>query len=309
MSSELEARVAVRRERADYDARVPTLLDRLYEQVYANPDDDGPRVVLADHLSELGDPLGEFIAIQLAEPHGPTGLAKGRAKQLKRHYEKWLPPGVQRSTAVFSRGFLHSCRWTAPTDASHRAWRTVEELACATFPGLAEFDRSELFAGAPLPRIKELSGVDSGSFAALCAGQLKERLPGLRTYYLPFEQLTARLSSLVEFRALESLELVGTELLADGLALLCRSLAPSVRSLRISEFSSPLSLAAARDAIRALPKVTLSIGVDRERLCWFELEGDELRLCHRRASNEYQRRHLAERARREGLEGVPVAVD
>lgn len=286
-----------------------SLLDRLYEQVYANPDDDAPRVVLADHLSELGDPLGEFIALQLAEPDGPTGLAKGRVKQLRRHYEAWLPPGVQRSTAVFRRGFLHACRWTAPTDPAHRAWKTVEELTCATFPGVAEFDRGQLFAGEPLARLKELQGVDSSAFAALCAGQLKERLQILRTYYLPFDQLAARQSSLGEFRALKSLELVGTELAAKDLALLCGSLGPTMLWLRIAELSSPLSLAAAREAIRALPKMTLIIGVDRERLCWFELQGDELRLCHRRASNEYQRRHLADRARREGLDGVVVAVE
>ena len=280
-------------------------VEQLYEQVFAHPDDDGPRVVLADHLCELGDPLGEFISIQLAEPHGPTGLAKGRAKQLKRHYEVWLPPGVQRSTALFRRGFLHACRWTAPTDPKHRAWKTVEELACVSIPGVGEIDRSALFSGEALPRLRELSGVDPKSFAALCAGQLKERLAILRTHYLPFELLR----SISEFRALETLELVGTDLKERELGLLCTGLGPTVRSVRLSELVSPVSLSTAHQTMRARPRLTLNIGFDRDRLCWFELQGEQLRLCHRRTSTAYQRDHLVNHARREGLEPVVVAVD
>lgn len=196
------------------------MLDGLYEQIFANPDDDGPRVVLADYLSELGDPRGEFIAIQLTEPHGATGLARGRAKQLKRHYEAWLPPGVQRSTAVFRRGFLHACRWMAPTDPSHRAWKTVEQLACANVPRVDGFDRGALFAGDALPRLKELSGADPSAFSALCSGHLRNRVEIVRTSFLPFEHLAQRLGSLVHFPALQTLDLEGTELPVDGLALL-----------------------------------------------------------------------------------------
>jgi uncharacterized protein (TIGR02996 family) len=281
------------------------LLEALYEQVFANPDDDAPRVVLADHLCELGDPLGEFISIQLAEPNGPTGLAKGRAKQLKRHYDVWLPPGVQRSTAIFRRGFLHACRWTAQTDPNHRAWKTVEELTCVTIPGVGEIDRSTLLSGGPMPRLRELNGVDPKSFDALCEGQLKVRLAILRTHYLPFEQL----QSITEFRALQTLELVGTELSEKALATLCGSLAPSVRTLRLSELLSPVALSTAHEVMKRLPQLTLNVGIDRERLCWFELQGEELRLCHRRASTAYQRDHLVNHARREGLEPRVVAVD
>ena len=281
------------------------MLDKLYEQVFANPDDDGPRVVLADHLCELGDPLGEFISIQLAEPNGPTGLAKGRAKQLKRHYEVWLPPGVQRSTALFRRGFLQACRWTAPTDPKHRAWKTVEELTCVTIPGVGEIDRSALLSGEAMPRLKELSGVDPRALTALCAGQLKERIAVLRTHYLPYELLR----SISEFRALQTLELVGADLKERELKFLCASLGPTVRSLRLSELVSPVSLSTAHETMRGLPQLTLNIGIDRERLCWFELQGEQLRLCHRRASTAYQRDHLVNHARREGLEPVVVAVD
>lgn len=283
-----------------------SLLDRLYEQVFAKPDDDGPRVVLADHLSELGDPRGEFIAIQLAEPDEPTGLAKIRAKQLKRHYEAWLPAGVQRSTAVFRRGFLYACRWTAPTDPTHRAWKPVEQLACATVAGLAEFDRRPLFAGDPLPRLKDLREIDPSSFSALCDGRLKERLTILRTSYVEPDQLCPRLH---EFSALQSLDLDGTELTDKTLATLCGALPPRTRWLHVGDFAGRLSLAAAKEAIRSLAGVRLLISIDRQRLSWFELSAEGLRLCHRRASSTYMRGHLAERARREGLESQVVEVD
>jgi uncharacterized protein (TIGR02996 family) len=285
---------------------MPTLLDGLYEQVFARPEDDGPRVVLADHLTELGDPLGEFIAIQLAEPNGPTGLAKGRVKQLKRHYEAWLPPGVQRSTAIFRRGFLHACRWTAPTDPTHRAWKTVEQLTCATVVGLAEFDRSALFAGEPLPRLKELREVDPNSFEALCKGRLKERLGILRTSFLDPDQLAARAR---EFTALHTLDFEGTELTDKALSLLCGSLAPSARWLHVGDFAGRLSLSAAREAARLQPGLSVTISVDRQRLSWFELSSEGLKLCHRRASTPYMRGHLMERARKEGLTGVVSEVD
>ena len=36
----------------------------------AAPDDDGPRLVLADALTERADPRGEFIVLQIARANG-----------------------------------------------------------------------------------------------------------------------------------------------------------------------------------------------------------------------------------------------
>lgn len=44
----------------------PAQAQALLDQIRAAPSDDAPRLVLADLLSELGDPRGEFIARQLA---------------------------------------------------------------------------------------------------------------------------------------------------------------------------------------------------------------------------------------------------
>ena len=282
------------------------MTDSLFEQVFATPDDDGPRVVLADHLCELGDPRGEFISIQLAEPHGATGLAKGRAKQLKRHYDAWLPPGVQRSTALFRRGFLHACRWMAPTDPTHREWRMVERLECGNVNGVASFPRDGLFSGAVLPRLKELGGADPSVFATLCQSDLRSRLEILRTFYLPFEQLAGRVGALAQFAPLQTLDLEGTELPAEGLLLVLRNVG-ALKRLRVDDLGARLPLRGVRGAIP--PGLTLSIHVERERLCWFEFFGDEVRLCHRRSASAYMRSHLLERARREGLTAALVAVE
>jgi len=47
-------------------------IDALLAQVYAHPEDDEPRLVLADALQGQGDPRGELIALQLAAPASAT---------------------------------------------------------------------------------------------------------------------------------------------------------------------------------------------------------------------------------------------
>ena len=66
----------------------------LLADILANPDDDAPRLVLADWLSERGDPRGELISVQCAAQHATGGaLARhvNRASALlERHGETWL---------------------------------------------------------------------------------------------------------------------------------------------------------------------------------------------------------------------------
>jgi uncharacterized protein (TIGR02996 family) len=101
--------------------------------VCEQPDEDGPRLVYADWLDERGDPLGEFIRLQLklaryrpadsrrpawelraAElwaAHGPAWLA--RLPRLPG--VTWLPP--------FCRGFLEAAATTVPAFKAHAgAW-------------------------------------------------------------------------------------------------------------------------------------------------------------------------------------------
>ncbi|MCX5743650.1 MAG: TIGR02996 domain-containing protein [Proteobacteria bacterium] len=109
----------------------------LFDAVWAAPDDDAPRLVLADFLTERGDPRGEFIMLQLAHAAGALDAAgKKREKELlKRHKKLWLGPiGVlmQPHALRFERGFLVTC-FLEPNAAleatlgNHPAWSTIRE--------------------------------------------------------------------------------------------------------------------------------------------------------------------------------------
>ena len=77
----------------------------LLDLVYASPDDDSPRHVLADLLQELGDPRGEFIALDLLKESVDV---EARNKLLREHGAKWLgllSPVVSTETVLFERGF------------------------------------------------------------------------------------------------------------------------------------------------------------------------------------------------------------
>jgi uncharacterized protein (TIGR02996 family) len=83
---------------------VTTLRERLFADVYAAPDDDGPRAVLADHLQQVGDPQGELIALQLA------GVSDRRANALAVRYGRKLVHAaiwgmMVGKTVRFERGF------------------------------------------------------------------------------------------------------------------------------------------------------------------------------------------------------------
>lgn len=113
-------------------------VDALWADVFAAPDEDEPRHVLADALMELGDPRGELIAIQLREAKGEaTEAASARAAALvKEHGKDWLGnvrPIVYRGE--FVRGMLgrielagawSSSKWDQL--AQDPVWQLVEEV-------------------------------------------------------------------------------------------------------------------------------------------------------------------------------------
>jgi uncharacterized protein (TIGR02996 family) len=116
---------------------VRDVADRLFAAVWARPDDDEPRQVLADYLSERGDPRGEFIALQMARYRGElTNDGKRREKELlKRHKKEWLgpiKPLIQPYNLRFERGFLVTCQLEPnpemeKTLGRHPAWSTIRE--------------------------------------------------------------------------------------------------------------------------------------------------------------------------------------
>lgn len=116
----------------------------LFARVYADPSDDGVRAVLADLLTERGDPRGEFINLQLARA-GTDKPASAAEKRLEKTWSRaWLgaiEPAVLKSDVVFERGFPTSLRLTrsdlidATLDAPE--WGTVVMIDVAR---AAKFD-------------------------------------------------------------------------------------------------------------------------------------------------------------------------
>jgi uncharacterized protein (TIGR02996 family) len=102
-------------------AAEPSLRDALEAAIAENPDDLAAHMAYADHLMEQGDPLGEFVQVQLAleDPARPAKERKQLQKReralLKEHRDAWLgalasvldlAPPYPSDTAGFARGWL-----------------------------------------------------------------------------------------------------------------------------------------------------------------------------------------------------------
>lgn len=101
--------------------------EALWAAVHADPESDEARLVLADALTQRGDPRGEFILLQIESAR--TGRVTARERALvKQHGDVWLGR-LRWSVAypVYRRGFL--------AEAKHKSgaldqpeWRTLEVL-------------------------------------------------------------------------------------------------------------------------------------------------------------------------------------
>jgi uncharacterized protein (TIGR02996 family) len=103
-------------------------LAALERDIYANPDDDEPRAVLADLLQARGDPRGELIALQLAAAAG-RGSDDGdaRIEELVRdHGRAWLGPLHEIAyRAELHRGFLTRLELEGTQRAGTARWESV----------------------------------------------------------------------------------------------------------------------------------------------------------------------------------------
>lgn len=103
---ELEARFG-KREVIAASAGAKTLT-QLLEEIYANPADDGPRQIYADALLELGDPRGEWIALDLARARGEldaAGIARQQEVATSGQIAAWAYPLSNGGDVRFERGF------------------------------------------------------------------------------------------------------------------------------------------------------------------------------------------------------------
>jgi uncharacterized protein (TIGR02996 family) len=150
-------------------------------EVLNHPEDDGPRLIYADWLEELGDPRGEFIRVQCelanTSPFEPQyyDLTERSQALLDEHREKWageIKQDIRR--AEFHRGFVDTV--------------TVRARAFAK-------EADALFRATPVHwlRFNYIKGAGS-SLAALPALR-KIRSLNLSDLKIPEEDLVAILSS------------------------------------------------------------------------------------------------------------------
>ncbi len=89
----------------------PALISRpeviaFLREIKDNPEDDTPRLILADWLDDRGDPRGEFIRLdmQLAA----TGACDARHAEIRKQHEAdWLGPLAAKATWSYTRGLLN----------------------------------------------------------------------------------------------------------------------------------------------------------------------------------------------------------
>jgi len=169
------------RETDDLDAAGEAALLRA---VRDTPDDDAPRLVYADWLSERGDPRGELIVLQCAR--AATGAPPSPCEEalLDAYGRAWLgaiEPCVARGGARFARGFLDACRLVVlPWAADDPTWATVTALDVGRAP-LGDLHRL-LGDGARLPSLVRLRATrlrDRDEVAAVAATPVGRRLRAL----------------------------------------------------------------------------------------------------------------------------------
>ncbi|MBL8918032.1 MAG: TIGR02996 domain-containing protein [Myxococcaceae bacterium] len=121
----------------------------MLEAIAAAPDDDAPRLVYADWLTEQQDPRGEFITLQIRRAHRVATAAERKRETalFADHRKAFLAPFekcVALSGLKFERGFLVAARVTTTLPASTltRLLRSLEFEGGGFAPG-ARFDHLE----------------------------------------------------------------------------------------------------------------------------------------------------------------------
>jgi uncharacterized protein (TIGR02996 family) len=113
------------------DAARAATREELLARVYADPEDLTARMVLADHLLEGGDPLGELITLQCM-PRADEARIEALLSEHRLRWEAPLGVYVERECTRFERGFPVSVRmrrnWSEPLPEPAPCWSTVREI-------------------------------------------------------------------------------------------------------------------------------------------------------------------------------------
>jgi len=240
---------------AQHDARVAAHAARtaeLLDAVYANLDDDGPRLVLADHLTEVGDPRGELIALQ-CQGTPLTPKQQARVNHLvETHGKRWLAElgdhALMKDGLVYERGFVAKARLrlyaysSEPRSIGKRVWATLREA------DLANGSVGDELLDPVCVSLRRITGVN-GSVLDLMHQRRRA---------LPLESL--------------ALDYAGDDRLA-GLVDLGRAVLPSLRELDVR---TPRSYELVRAVVRTFAPLD-RLYVSEEPAAWRGLLGPELR--------------------------------
>lgn len=263
----------------------------LFRAVVDAPDDDLPRQVLADRLSEKGDRLGELITIQVAAGRAPArGLTRAREQELLAvHANTLVPRGV--TDAAIVRGFACDCRVAGQVeDIADPAWMLVERA------GFHHLSAHGLLVSGVLRSARELEGLNANDLDSLLRGQPPARLSRLQVQRLPLEGVPWSLLA-ERLPALEALELWGTAVDVQGLeGALAAVAASGARLARLRVDAARLELRQARALLGRLRSplvLECQFGAS-----WVELSVDRVRRCHEETDFE---RESAVRAQLRGL--------
>jgi uncharacterized protein (TIGR02996 family) len=118
--------------------------DALLSAIYAAPDDDTPRLVFADTLTERGDLRGEFISLQIARSQGrATPAQRRRERELlidNKQRTEWSMPLSRGGDCRLTRGF------PSELNLDPRSMKNVVDLpALATLTNLVGLERQPPF--------------------------------------------------------------------------------------------------------------------------------------------------------------------
>lgn len=219
---------------------------RLLAAVLAAPEDDAPRLVLADWLQERGDPRGELISIQCllaAGPEFPTqrrSLKQRERELLDEHGKSWSAPvaGLAQEHTL-RRGFIDEVHAAAkkllPAAAELFAREPVTFLDLG---GLAKNDCKTIAGSAWLAQVRRLrlrGEIKNPGVTALAASPHLLSLTSLNLGQSGIGSAGAGALAGARIRGLRSLSLSGNPLTDEGLvALLATPLLARCRRLYLA---------------------------------------------------------------------------
>lgn len=148
---------------SDIEVELPKAL---LDGVLAAPDDDAPRLVAADWLSERGDPLGEFIQVQCALGRGRFGAGGKWVRSAKSS----LPFETREQLEAREQELLklYEKRWVAPLRSAIRQWGFRRGFVNDVIADVAKFAAASgtTLARTPLEKAK-LTGLQREQLPAI----------------------------------------------------------------------------------------------------------------------------------------------